>query len=170
MVRKVVALVALVAVSVAASTSVAAAAHRKIAEHCVVHVLGSGPDGEMMLSDPSCYATFDQAMSAEGVDAWGTDAASRAGGVAAATFTIGTHFDGAGYTGASMSVVGSNCAGGWLNVSAAWDNRISSTLNGCPRIRHYSGANLTGSYQQTFSPGGNLTTLNNLTTSIQYLT
>lgn len=138
-------------------------------EHCVIHVVDRTPDGELLVSEPACYATFGEAMRAEGVDAWGADAA-RVDAVTAATFTIGTHFDGANFTGSSMSVVGSDCAGGWLNVSASWNNRISSTMNGCPRIRHYSGYNLTGSTQDTYSPGGNLTVLDNQTSSIRYLT
>jgi hypothetical protein len=138
-------------------------------DHCVVHVVGQKTSGELVLSEPHCYDTFDEAMSREGVGAWGVGAALRVE-IAAATFTIGTHYDGANFTGASTSVVGSTCAGGWLNTSATWNNRISSTLNGCPRIRHYSGANLTGSFETTFSPGGNLGPLNNQTSSIQYLT
>lgn len=138
-------------------------------DQCVVHIEGQGPSGEFLLSDPVCYDTFAGAMAAEGVDAWGTGASLRVES-ATATFTIGTHYDGAGFTGASTSVVGSNCSGGWLNTSAAWNNRISSTLNGCPRIRHYSAANLTGSFETTYSPGGDLGPLNNQTSSLQYLT
>jgi hypothetical protein len=170
MLRGSVALVALIAMSVPTSASAANAAQRAGGEHCVVHVIDTAPDGEMIVSEPECYPTFERAMSSEGVDAWGVGAAAAADGVTAATFTIGTHYDGTGFTGPSMSVVGSDCAGGWLNVSATWNNRISSTLNGCPRIRHFDGVNLSGNSQHTYSPGGNLTTLNNLTSSIQYLT
>jgi hypothetical protein len=136
--------------------------------HCVVHVRGQAQTGELLVTEPECYSTFDEAMTAEGVDAWGIGASVAADSVAAAAFTIGTHYDGAGYTGSSTSVVGSDCGGGWLNVSATWDNRISSTRNGCPRVRHFSGTNLAGSVQSTWSPGGNLTTLDNQTSSIQY--
>jgi hypothetical protein len=137
-------------------------------KHCVVHVVGQTSSGELQVGPEACYGTFEDAMSAEGVDAWGPGAAGRAS--ALATFAIGIHYDGANFTGPSMTVVGSNCSGGWLNVSAAWNNRISSTEHGCPRIRHYSGANRTGTSQTTVYPGGNLTTLNNLTSSLQYLT
>ena len=139
-------------------------------EHCVVHVVGHRASGELVVTEPSCYSTLEEAMVSERVDASGVDAAQKVAGVATATFTIGTHYDGFNFTGSSMSVVGSDCTGGWLNVSAAWNNRISSTRHGCPHIRHYSGANLTGSSSSTFAPGANLTTFNNLTTSIRYLT
>jgi hypothetical protein len=170
MTSRIVALTALIALSVPASVAVADASQRVGGEHCVVHVTGTQPDGELTVSEPECYPTFEQAMSAEGVDAWGVGAAGAVDGVTASTFTLGTHYDGAGYSGASTSVVGSDCAGGWLNVSSTWNNRIGSTLNGCPRIRHFDGQNLTGIYQDTVSPGGNLTTLDNRTSSIQYRT
>lgn len=136
--------------------------------HCVVHVIGQQRSGELIVTDPVCYSSLDAAMEKEGVGAWGPDASQSEAAVA--TFTIGIHYDGFNFTGSSMSVVGSNCLGGWLNVSAAWNNRISSTEHGCPRIRHYSGFNLTGSTQTTYAPGANLSSLNNLTSSIQYLT
>lgn len=137
--------------------------------HCVVHVVGQRSTGEMILGPPACYSKFDEAMRSENVGTWGEGAAAKAGDASLATFTIGTHYEFANYGGASTSVVGSDCNGGWLNTSSAWNNRISSTRHGCARIRHYNGANLTGSSQTTTAPGGNLTSLDNLTSSIQYL-
>jgi hypothetical protein len=163
-------LFALVATVLGASTGAAEARDLEVDDQCVVHIVDQLPSGELLVSDPACYPSFAEAMQAEGVDAWGTGASARATSMAAATFTIGTHYDGFGFTGASTSVVGSNCNGGWLNTSSAWNNRISSTKHGCPRIRHYNGQNLTGSSETTFSPGGNLGPLNNATSSIQYLT
>ena len=87
----------------------------------------------------------------------------------ASDFIIGIHYDGLNWTGSTMTVVGSNCSGGWLNVSDAWNNRIRSTQNGCYRIRHFDGYNLTGSFEATFSPGANLTFMDRNTSSIQYL-
>jgi hypothetical protein len=139
-------------------------------EHCVVHVIGQEASGELILSEEECYSSFAAAMTAEKVGAFGDGAAALAEAAGVLTFTIGTHYEYAGFGGSSMSVVGSDCTGGWLNVSAAWNNRISSTRHGCPRIRHHSGYDLTGSSQTTLAPGGNLTTLDNLTSSIQYLT
>lgn len=164
------ALAAAAAIILAITGDGAAAGAGPAEQHCVVHVVDRTSQGELIVSDPSCYPTFDEAMRAEGVDAWGIDAASVDAATTTTTFTIGTHYDGANFTGSSMSVVGSDCAGGWLNVSASWNNRISSTVNGCPRIRHYSGYNLTGSTQDTYAPGGNLTALDNQTSSIRYLT
>ena len=61
---------------------------------------------------------------------------------------------------------------GWtagMALPAVWINRVSSTLHGCPRIKHFDGYDLTPPSQTTFSPGADLTTLNNKTNSIQYL-
>jgi hypothetical protein len=66
--------------------------------------------------------------------------------------------------------MGSGCTGGWLNVSALWNNRISSTRNGCPTIHHFDLPGLSGSVEATGGVGttDNLTTLSNRTSSIQY--
>jgi hypothetical protein len=123
-------------------------------EHCIVRIIGQQPSGEYIASPPECFATM------AGVQ--------QSSAAAAASSTIGVHYDGANFTGSSFSVVGDNCGGGWLNVSFFWNNRVSSTWNGCPYIFHYDGTNLTGAWQVTVAPGGNLTTLNNKTSSIQY--
>lgn len=90
--------------------------------------------------------------------------------VGASSFALGIHFDGAGYTGASFTVSGDDCAGGYVNVSASWNNRVSSTLNGCPVVGHFNGQNLTGTSQTTTGGGGTLTYMDNRTSSIQYRT
>ncbi|MEY2423032.1 MAG: hypothetical protein QOI95_3099 [Acidimicrobiaceae bacterium] len=144
--------------------------------HCVVSAIGQRSDGELITSSPLCYSTFAEAMNAVGVDTTGISDVSPAGLAAtgrlkgAATFIIGIHYDGYNWTGASFSVTGSNCSGGWLNVAPSWNDRISSTYNGCPRIRHFWNANLNGTWQDTTGSGGNLSVLDNQTTSIQYLT
>lgn len=124
-------------------------------QHCAAKVTDKRADGELVLGPTVCRASREAAVVA-------------ASNGQKSTFTIGTHFDGASYTGASFSVVGSNCSGGWLNLSSDWDNRVSSTLNGCNRIWHYDGDSLTGSSELTSGGGGNLITLNNRTNSIQY--
>ena len=125
-------------------------------EHCVVRVVGRAPTGELETTKPECAATRAAAMAANG-------------GALMSSFTIGVHFDGFSFTGDSFTVIGDDCSGGWLNLSAAWINRISSTMHGCPRIRHFNGYNLTFTSQTTVAPGGNLLLLANATNSIQYL-
>ena len=121
-------------------------------EHCVLHVVGQADNGELLTEAPVCFAS----------------AAAAAASPLGATSTIAVHYDGANFTGSSITISGSTCSGGWLNLSFAWRNRISSTQNFCPQIRHFDGLNLTGAWQATFGTGGNLSTLNNKTESVQY--
>jgi hypothetical protein len=164
----------LLAVAMAASLVTVPPAEANAAHHCVLRVVGQRQSGQLVTAPPSCYASFADAMASIGVDTRGVTNPNPATLAAAgrleraATFTIGIHYDGANWTGSSMSVTGSNCLGGWLNVSSTWVNRISSTWNGCNRILHFDGYNRTGAYESTMGNGGNLITLNNRTNSIQY--
>jgi hypothetical protein len=124
-------------------------------EHCAVRVTGMDPDGQLRTTKPTCSA--DQS------------AALRAVRTAASDVPIGVHWDGPGLTGSSFTVIGSSCSGGWLNLNPLWTNRVSSTQNYCPVIRHYDGYNLTGAFEDSWYPGANLGYLNNATNSIQYL-
>jgi hypothetical protein len=124
-------------------------------EHCVVRVIGRDPNGQLKTTELTC--------SPNRVDAL------RRAGAALTDFPLGIHFDGPGLTGSSFTVVGADCTGGWLNLNAAWTNHVSSTQNGCPRIRHFDGYNLGTPAETTVYPGGNLITLDNRTNSIQYL-
>jgi hypothetical protein len=128
-------------------------------EHCVLRVIGQDPvTGELQTDEMTCASTRSGALRKAGVQLRVTD------------WPIGVHFDGLGWTGSSLTVVGSSCIGGWLNVPASWNDRISSTQNGCPRIRHFQHTNLVTPEQTILSPGGNLLSLDNETSSIQYLT
>ena len=83
----------------------------------------------------------------------------------AATRVIGTHFDGLNRTGSSISIVGTDCSGGHVNLSAAWTDRISSTQNGCATVRFFDGFDKTGAWEDT---AFNLSALNNQANSIMY--
>lgn len=114
--------------------------------HCVVEVVAHAADGELL--------TVTDAAVAETVS----------------SFTLGIHFDGASGSGSSISVTGSSCTGGYWNTPSTWDDRISSSWNGCARLRHWGGPSKTGSYQDTSGVGttDNLTTMNNRTESVSY--
>jgi hypothetical protein len=137
--------------------------------HCVTRVEGQQADGQLKMGPERCYATFTQAMAAEHVTAWGEGAAQALTGQAAATFTLAIHYDypDRNPAGGTRSVVGSSCSG-YVNLDTAWNNRISSTANGCPTIRHYDLINKGGASVVTGSPGGNLGTLSNKVSSISY--
>ncbi len=146
--------------------------------HCVVDVVDTLEDGELVTGPARCYPTLAEALQ----DASGrTMRLSRnvpsSGGLGdglvfstLASFTLGTHFDGASGTGSSISIVGSSCTGGHWNTGPTWENRISSSWNGCARLRHWEGPSKTGLYEDTFGVGttDNLVTLNNMAKSVSY--
>lgn len=170
------AFVSLVGLVVAAPLAVLAAPARA-ESHCVVQVVGQETDGELLLGDPNCFESFGAAAasiagvglaSVTGPELFG-DASVQA---ALSQFTLGVHFDAFNGVGSSIAVVGSNCNGGYWNTSIAWSNRISSSWNGCPRLRHYDWANRSGASADTTGVGttDNLPLImSNRTESIAYL-
>jgi len=141
-------------------------------------VVATEGDGELVLSPPHCYGTFSEAMldASDGrlrlpVGTPGSIVFSDSKvGVTVASFTLGIHYDGYGGSGSSISVVGSSCAGGWWNTSGFWDNRISSSFNGCYRLKHHDGPNRTGGFESTTGSGSihDLTFFNNRAESVSY--
>ena len=167
--RRLLALTLASALALSAVVSVGAASAAKPNEHCLARVIGQSESGELQLSTPVCYATYAAVREKAGGSAGAKGASG--GGVttmSGGTFIIGSHFDGAGYSGASFSVEGVDCYGGYLNLTGWWANRVSSTLNGCPTITHYVWPDLVGGSENTSGGGGNLTALNNLSESIRY--
>jgi|FLYL01.1.fsa_nt_gi hypothetical protein len=147
------------------SSALALSLDPPIAKHCLVQVIGQSPLGELTTGPPECYSA--QAEVAARVAAITEGSRSVA---STSSFLLATHYDGSNQQGASFSVIGSSCTGGYLNLDAKWNNRISSTANGCPRIRHYEYPSLQGSWADTLAPGGNLPVwIDNQTSSIQYL-
>jgi hypothetical protein len=166
--------IALAAISMFALTTPSSASPNT--RHCVVQVVGQRASGELITSPMNCFDTFREAMAATGVPgATSLREGATSAELAAVNSTsslssiIGTHYEFANNSGSSISVSGTTCTGGWTNLSASWQNRISSTANGCPRIRHFASANATGIWEDTTGAGGNLTLLDNLADSIQYL-
>jgi hypothetical protein len=156
----------------------AGAADLNTESHCLVEVLGQDASGELIVSDPVCFSSFQEAMTvASGGSISIEEAPSgealfsnpEAGGILS-SFTLGTHFDGLNGTGSSISVVGGSCTGGYWNTGATWANRISSSWNGCYRLRHHDGPNKTGTYADTVGSGThNLPSfMDNKTESVSY--
>ncbi len=150
-----------------------------VEQHCVVEVVGQAEDGELIMSDPVCFAGFAEAMSyassgelalpdqIEG-SAVLVDAAVAA---AVSSFSIGIHYSDYNGGGSSMTISGSACTGGYWNATGWWANRIKSSYNGCPRLRHYDSPNLGGASQTTYTAGqiDNLSALAGKVESVQYL-
>lgn len=146
--------------------------------HCLVEVEGQESSGELIVSEPVCFASFEEAMTVASNGLINIEQAPKGeelfsdpvAGSLLSSFTLGTHFDGLNGSGSSISVVGSSCTGGYWNTGASWANRISSSWNGCYRLRHHDGPNKTGTYADTVGSGThNLPSyMNNKTESVSY--
>lgn len=161
----VVAAAAVVATSVVASP--AGGDETEVEEHCVVHVIGQEESGEYLLDEPDCYPTLEEALAAAG----GQGQRAHFGATSAAqtsSISLAVHFDGANYTGSSITVSGAACDGGYVNLSSAWINRISSTWNACPIVNFFDGYDKSGTYESTSSGAHNLATHSNLANSVGY--
>ena len=147
-------------------------------KHCVIEVIDQKPDGEMVMTRPTCFRSPADAVAyasdgtvslkqGQSVHALVADGALRS---MSGSFAIGIHYDGFNGTGSSVTVMGSTCTGGWWNTSASWDNRISSSYNGCQRLTHHDYPNKGGPSQSTSGAGttDNLSSLNNRAESVSY--
>lgn len=136
--------------------------------HCVAFVLHQTAEGELVVSEPDCFDTLAEA------GAWAAvgpaDRSTSGLYMAGSTFTLGRHFDGFNGTGSSISIVGSSCTGGYWNTSSSWDNKISSSYNGCARLTHWDEPAKSGSFQHTYGAGttDNLSFMNNKAESVSY--
>jgi hypothetical protein len=168
---------------VAVVPAVAQTAEPAAEEHCVAVAVDSANDGRLVLDEPECFSSADEASEAT-KDALVTLAASNrlaarsamaddSDGKAvaqAASKTLGIHYDGSGGSGSSITIVGSACTGGYWNASATWKNRINSSYNGCGRLKHYDKPSMVGMMYTTLGAGttDNLGWFANMTESVSY--
>ena len=137
--------------------------------HCVSFVSPDEQDPSQLLpSDETCYKEEPEISD---LDAAGSGAASAQG--SSGNVILGKHYDYFGYGGPSLTVVGKgSCAGGGITLTGGrWDNRISSTRNGCSVIEHYTYSRpfvFSGAKQNTYGYGGNLNLVNNSVSGILY--
>jgi hypothetical protein len=168
----------LIGMVVAVSPAQAAETVGRVERHCVIQTTGVEADGRLITGAQDCFETFSEAMFAlsEGSIRLPYDApvtileSSPDARAAAASFTLGIHYDYSNGGGSSISVVGSSCAGGWWNTPSWFDNRESSSYNGCYRLKHWDYAGAAGSYQSTLTVGqtDNLTYMSNRVESVSY--
>ncbi len=126
---------------------------------CILQVIGQEKDLEYVTAPMECWLV----ASGDRAAPW----AKAGGGVTTASFSnVGYNFDGANFTGSSITVAGTVCNGGWLNLSWDWINRISSTSSPC-WVGHYDGYGLTGSGE--YLTYGNLSWVNNAANSLVYV-
>jgi hypothetical protein len=126
--------------------------------HCVVYVTDQLASGELVVTAPLCFDSFADAIeeASEGevkISSGSELFTDPETGALLATFTLGIHYDGYSGAGSSITVVGGSCTGGWWNTGAAWANRISSSYNGCYRLRHHDLPDRQGIYGDTTGSG-----------------
>lgn len=166
--------VLLMAVLVATGVGMVAEADVAEEEHCVLVVLGQADDGEFKTAEAVCFdeeaeaAEWAAVIPVEGLYLDGDIPESEVATLS--SVTIGRHYDGANGSGSSIRIVGTSCTGGYWNTGASWANRISSSYNGCTRLRHWDNPSKGGASEDTYGAGqtDNLSGLNNRTESVSY--
>ena len=140
----------------------------KVESHCVVEVTGV-EDGVLVTGPEVCFTTeSDAALHAAslGSEAESSQRAARSSG----TNTIGMHYTSRWYSGSSVRVVGTTCAGGVWYPTGRWNNNIESS-------RHYCGARPTSFYDYSTCAGSpyriysavtSLGSMNNRASCVQY--
>lgn len=162
------------ALAVAIPAQAGAKTELKVAKekHCVVYVIDKSTDGELAMSSPTCFASADEAASLAAKPVFKAQTADIEGmAFGYSTFTLGIHYDGANGTGSSITVVGSSCTGGWWNSPTWFDNKTSSSYNGCHKLRHYDKPSKGGMGFSTYTVGqtDNIASyMNNRTESVSY--
>lgn len=160
----VVALMSGIALLVPSQASAASSGER----HCLLTVTGKDANGTFQTTPMRCFKTYNEVLAARGLgrEAYGTSATALQ---AQLTWAIGIHYEHENYGGSSFTVSGSDCKGGGLPVPSGWNDRISSTLNGCGSIVHYQHINYSGATFTTSGGGGNITgSMNDQTSSLRY--
>lgn len=143
-------------------------------DHCVLHIEGQKASGEFEVGDPVCFGTLAEALAEAGADVDSSDRQLRMDDVATSDLAsnssglLAIHFDGTNRSGASITISGSLCTGGWLNLSSAWVNRISSTFNTCNTTTFFDGFNLTGAADPTGLSAVDLKGIPDAANSVQY--
>jgi hypothetical protein len=124
---------------------------------CRLQITGQDADGRFRTDPMTCWLIEKGDL---------TPPWQRSKGVAVSSFTIvGYHFADPNFGGSYISVAGTVCNGGWLNLDGNWINRISSTSSPC-WVVHYDGYDLTGGTE--YRQFGNLSWLDNQANSLQY--
>lgn len=166
----------------------------EVETHCVLDVLDVLLGGEFVVSDPICFPTFDEAMAFVGMAPFESGAAlvkarpdltkpvaskqltrtsepPASTTASASSFVIGIHFTNRNGGGSSVTLKGTSCSGGYWNASSSWRNVISSSYNGCARLKHFSELYVSGSRYDTVTAGQTdniYGSMDNSTKSISY--
>jgi hypothetical protein len=129
--------------------ALAAESDRATERHCVAEVVDER-DGVLVTGPERCYRTFEEAAA---------DSTAESGDVTSmsSTNTIGLHFTGTSFSGSSIRITGTVCAGGVWYPSSSWNNNIASSY-------HYCGSAPTTFYDYSSCGGTSLSIYSSVTT------
>ncbi len=164
--REITAFAALAALPAALPATAPAAAVS--ANQCMTRVLSSDEMRRGVESQITCYRTQTEMLAAAGL---GTVGGGRDDGTRSTLDNqlLAIHYTDANGGGSSLSVFGTSCDGGGINLSGPFNDSISSTLHQlCGRIKHFADANGGGDNQITFGGLANLNASMNDRTSSSY--
>jgi hypothetical protein len=130
----------------------AAGRSQPAAAHCVVWISPVGASGHSTVSAPHCFASFQAAQRRAIGRAPAAFARAADGDVIAASTTISIDYDGANFSGATLtwSVPTAGCAAGFsysaASMPSGWNDRVSSSRSfaGCSTNRHFHDSNFLG--------------------------
>ena len=118
-----------------------------MANDCATTLLSPAEMQQGIKSEVTCYRTHSEMLAARGISSRGLLGGS----------VLADHYVDAGGQGLHLTVFGASCDGGGLNLSAPFNNAISSTVHGlCGRIKHFSEANAGGDNQITTGGTANM--------------
>lgn len=123
---------------------------------------------DQLVGEVTCVETFAESAALLGFGEDIDTPAELIEAASAASADVAVHFDGFNYTGDTLTVSGA-CDGGWINLNTTWNNRISSTLSSCGRVRHFLDLDLGGSYYDTTGSGNLGSGFSNAISSVKYL-
>lgn len=134
--------------------------------HCIIDVR-ERPDGVLVRrGEERCYATFAQVQE----DVRTGKADHRGQSAELQNNAIGTHFMGTSFTGSSISITGTTCAGGVWYPTGAWDNNIASSFHYCGSAptRFYDSSSCAGTSHAIYSAAATLASMSDRTSCIRY--
>lgn len=153
-------------VSVFAVPPMTASAADAAETHCVLRMDAAADSSRAKKADLNCYPTLAEALAESGPPIQEPNGTKERSAALAAS-TIAIHFDGRNNSGSSISISGTECSGGHVNLTNDWVNRIRSTANFCPTVKFFDGFDKSGDAEAT-SGITNLGPLDRRANSVSY--
>ncbi len=188
-VLRIVAIMGVVVSGLAVAGSAAASAKPSTTErHCVVEVTGVR-DGVFVTRPEVCFASQTEAVvhaASIGADTAEGERSRQVSVTNSALYvrhrsvgrvtrssgadTIGVHFTSSWFSGSSVRIVGTTCAGGVWYPTGAWNNNIESSLHYCGSspTTFYDSSSCSGSSYAVHSEANSLGQMNNRASCVRY--